>query len=32
MIVDALGFGYLNQKFVEFGLKNTDLQARGNGP
>lgn len=26
MIVDALGFGYLNQKFVEFGLKNTDLR------
>jgi len=26
MLVDALGFGYLNQKFVEFGLKNTDLR------
>jgi beta-lactamase class A len=26
MIVDALGFGYINQKFVEFGLKNTDLR------
>jgi beta-lactamase class A len=26
MIVDSLGFGYLNQKFVEFGLKNTDLR------
>ena len=26
MIVDALGFGYLNQKFTEFGLKNTDLR------
>jgi beta-lactamase class A len=26
MLVEALGFGYLNQKFVEFGLKNTDLK------
>jgi beta-lactamase class A len=26
MLVDALGFGYINQKFVEFGLKNTDLR------
>jgi beta-lactamase class A len=26
MIVDSLGFGYLNQKFVEFGLKNTDMR------
>jgi len=26
MLVDNLGFGYLNQKFVEFGLKNTDLR------
>jgi beta-lactamase class A len=26
MCVDVLGFGYLNQKFVEFGLKNTDLR------
>jgi beta-lactamase class A len=26
MLVDALGFGYLNQKFIEFGLKNTDLR------
>jgi beta-lactamase class A len=26
MCVDTLGFGYLNQKFVEFGLKNTDLR------
>lgn len=26
MLVDALGFGYLNQKFVEFGMKNTDLR------
>jgi len=24
--VDALGFGYINQKFVEFGLKSTDLR------
>jgi len=26
MLVDELGFGYLNQKFVEFGMKNTDLR------
>jgi beta-lactamase class A len=26
MLTDRLGFGYLNQKFVEFGLKNTDLR------
>ncbi|MFH1368978.1 MAG: serine hydrolase [Elusimicrobiota bacterium] len=26
MLVDALGFGYINQKFVEFGLKETDLK------
>jgi len=26
MLVDTLGFGYINQKFVEFGLKNTDLR------
>lgn len=26
VLVDALGFGYLNQKFIEFGLKNTDLR------
>lgn len=26
VLVDALGFGYLNEKFVEFGLKNTDLK------
>lgn len=26
MLVDTLGFGYLNQKFVDFGLKNTDLR------
>jgi beta-lactamase class A len=26
MIVDALGFGYINQKFLEFGLKDTDLR------
>ena len=26
MLVDALGFGYLNQKFIEFGLKQTDLR------
>jgi beta-lactamase class A len=26
MLVDILGFGYINQKFVEFGLKSTDLR------
>jgi beta-lactamase class A len=26
MLTERLGFGYLNQKFVEFGLKNTDLR------
>lgn len=26
MLVDALGFGYINQKFVEFGLKDTDMK------
>ena len=26
MLVDALGFGYINQKFVQFGLKSTDLR------
>jgi len=26
MLVEALGFGYINQKFVEFGLKDTDLR------
>lgn len=26
MLVDLLGFGYINQKFLEFGLKNTDLR------
>lgn len=26
VLVDSLGFGYLNQKFVEFGLKSTDLR------
>ncbi|MHB9154428.1 MAG: serine hydrolase [Endomicrobiales bacterium] len=26
VLVDALGFGYLNQKFLEFGLRNTDLR------
>jgi beta-lactamase class A len=26
MLVDALGFGYINQQFVEMGLKNTDLR------
>jgi beta-lactamase class A len=26
MLVDTLGFGYINQKFVDFGLKNTDLR------
>jgi beta-lactamase class A len=26
MLVDALGFGYINQKFVEIGLRETDLR------
>ncbi len=26
MLTDHLGFAYLNQKFVEFGLRNTDLR------
>ena len=26
MLVERLGFGYINQKFVEFGLKDTDLR------
>lgn len=26
VLVDNLGFSYLNQKFVEFGLKNTDIR------
>ena len=26
ILVDTLGFGYLNQKFTEFGMKNTDLR------
>lgn len=26
MLVDRLGFGYINKKFVEFGLKSTDLR------
>ncbi|MCB4791638.1 MAG: class A beta-lactamase-related serine hydrolase [Elusimicrobia bacterium] len=26
VLVDALGFGYINQKFTEFGLKDTDLR------
>ncbi|MGA2089886.1 MAG: serine hydrolase [Endomicrobiales bacterium] len=26
MLVDHLGFVYLNEKFVQFGLKNTDLR------
>jgi len=26
VLCDALGFGYLNRKFVEFGLMNTDLR------
>lgn len=26
MLVDALGFGYLNTKFMQFGLKDTDLR------
>jgi beta-lactamase class A len=26
MLVDALGFGYINQKFVELGLRETDLR------
>lgn len=26
MLVELLGFGYINQKFVEFGLKETDMK------
>lgn len=26
MLVDHVGFAYLNEKFVEFGLRNTDLR------
>ena len=26
MLTDRLGFGYLNEKFTEFGLKNTDMR------